>query len=45
MFLDNVSELPSAPQAAPKQQAMYAVNPQTGQRIMSVDGGNTWTER
>jgi len=29
--------------AAPKQ-AMYAVNPQTGQRIMSVDGGNTWTQ-
>jgi hypothetical protein len=43
MFLDNVSELPSAPQAAPKQ-AIYAVNPQTGQRIMSVDGGNTWTQ-
>lgn len=42
MFLDNVSELPSAPQAAPKQ-PIYAVNPQTGQRIMSVDGGNTWT--
>ncbi len=38
---------PGAPQAAqpaaPKQ-AMYAVNPQTGQRIMSVDGGNTWTQ-
>jgi len=30
--------------AAPKQQAIYAVNPQTGQRIMSVDGGNTWTQ-
>lgn len=28
-----------APAAAP----MYARNPQTGQRIMSVDGGNTWT--
>jgi len=42
MFLDNVSELPSAPQAAPKQ-PIYAVNPQTGQRIMSVDGGNTWS--
>lgn len=32
----------AAPQAAPKQ-PIYAVNPQTGQRIMSVDGGNTWT--
>ena len=29
----------SAPATAP----MYARNPQTGQRIMSVDGGNTWT--
>jgi hypothetical protein len=23
--------------------AMYARNPKTGERIMSVDGGNTWT--
>ncbi len=44
--LSRKSGLPeSAPDipAAPKQ-AMYAVNPQTGQRIMSVDGGNTWTQ-
>jgi len=36
---------PSAPAApaAGAQQPMYARNPTTGQRIMSTDGGNTWT--
>jgi hypothetical protein len=28
---------------APAQAPMFARNPQTGERIMSVDGGNTWT--
>jgi len=27
----------------PAQAPMFARNPQTGERIMSVDGGNTWT--
>jgi hypothetical protein len=49
IFYEAIETAPTAPgspqaaqPAAPKQ-AMYAVNPQTGQRIMSVDGGNTWT--
>jgi hypothetical protein len=29
--------------AAPAVAPMYASNPKTGQRIMSTDGGNTWT--
>lgn len=33
----------SAAPAPGAQQPMYARNPTTGQRIMSTDGGNTWT--
>jgi hypothetical protein len=33
---------PTTP-AAPAAQPIYARNPTTGQRIMSVDGGNNWT--
>jgi hypothetical protein len=32
---------PATPAAAPMA-PMYARNPQTGERIMSIDGGNTW---
>jgi hypothetical protein len=32
-----------APTAAPAAAPIYARNPQTNQRIMSTDGGNTWT--
>jgi hypothetical protein len=32
-----------APAAAPAVAPIYARNPQTNQRIMSTDGGNTWT--
>lgn len=43
-------ELPKVPPAAPTAAAtrtaqttpIYAINPQTNQRIMSTDGGNTW---
>jgi hypothetical protein len=33
----------AAPAAAPTAAPIYARNPQTNQRIMSTDGGNTWT--
>jgi hypothetical protein len=33
----------SAPAPAPAAAPIYARNPQTNQRIMSTDGGNTWT--
>jgi hypothetical protein len=44
-------QAPAAPAPAPApgggrppaQAPMFARNPQTGERIMSVDGGNTWT--
>lgn len=38
-FPESAPDIPAAPK-----QPIYAVNPQTGQRIMSVDGGNTWTQ-
>jgi hypothetical protein len=36
-------DLPPAKSSAATGAAMYARNPKTGERIMSVDGGNTWT--
>lgn len=33
----------AAPAAAPTTAPMYATNPKTKERIMSTDGGNTWT--
>ena len=54
IFYEPSETAPVAPQAerpaavtaqrqAPAQQPIFAVNPKTGARIMSVDGGNTWT--
>jgi len=36
--------VPSAAPTPPAQQPVYAVNPTTKERIMSTDGGNTWTK-
>ncbi len=37
------AQIPTTPTAAPAAAPIYARNPQTNQRIMSTDGGNTWT--
>jgi hypothetical protein len=42
----SAAQIPTATtpaRAAPAVAPMYASNPKTGQRIMSTDGGNTWT--
>lgn len=42
---DSAAQIPTAAtpaRAAPTAAPMYASNPKTGQRIMSIDGGNNW---
>ena len=41
--LTNVSKIPTGAAPSTTKPAIYAVNPTTKQRIMSTDGGTTWT--
>lgn len=41
--LTNVSQIPTGAAPSATKPAIYAVNPTTKQRIMSTDGGTTWT--